>query len=113
MSPTQLFCTFGRRFRTTSACALLTILMRKKTSEYMRRYYFKLPDLPLGSMLHFQYGVALARTGVEDLEAKRILRDVFRHASDSRSAEVHSVEATIYLARVLRRLGEDDDAQIW
>jgi hypothetical protein len=58
--------------------------------------------------------VALSRAEIDDVEAKRVLRNSFRCTFDNQfEVEIHSVETTIYLARVLRRLGENEEAEKW
>ncbi|PBK98071.1 hypothetical protein ARMGADRAFT_1008585 [Armillaria gallica] len=69
--------------------------------------------------LYFLFAVCLARARIDDIEAKaalsRIIRDSTFNTSESVTTALH-VEAKVYLARVLRRLGEDSEAQkleIW
>jgi hypothetical protein len=66
------------------------------------------------SVLYFQYGIALARAETDDVEAKRVLRNTFRCTFPNQiEAELRSLETTIYLGRVLRRLGESEEAEKW
>ncbi|KAK0429939.1 hypothetical protein EV421DRAFT_1861796 [Armillaria borealis] len=69
--------------------------------------------------LYELFAVCLARARTDDVEAKaallRIIRDPAFGTSESGTTE-HHVEAKVYLARVLRRLGEDSEAhklEIW
>ncbi|PBK58300.1 hypothetical protein ARMSODRAFT_967846 [Armillaria solidipes] len=69
--------------------------------------------------LYEVFAVCLARTRTDDVEAKamlsRIVRDPTFGTSKSVTNTLH-VGAKVYLARVLRRLGEDDEAhkmEIW
>ncbi|KAG7440389.1 uncharacterized protein BT62DRAFT_975945 [Guyanagaster necrorhizus] len=68
--------------------------------------------------LYVSFAVCLARAGTDDTEAKEALSRII-HGTTSESGfgtMAHCVEAKVYLARVLRRLGEDDEAhklEIW
>ncbi|SJL17599.1 uncharacterized protein ARMOST_21153 [Armillaria ostoyae] len=69
--------------------------------------------------LYELFAVCLARARTDDVEAKaallRIIRDPTFGTSESGTTG-HHVQAKVYLARVLRRLGEDNEArklEIW
>ncbi len=63
--------------------------------------------------LYELFAVCLARARTDDIEAKavlsRIIRDPTFGTSESVTNTLH-VGAKVYLARVLRRLGEDSEA---
>ncbi|KAK0458677.1 uncharacterized protein EV420DRAFT_1681215 [Desarmillaria tabescens] len=63
--------------------------------------------------LYISHAICLARARIDDVEAKtalsRIIQDITFDAGSGTIA--HHVHAKVYLARVLRRLGEDDEAQ--
>ncbi len=62
--------------------------------------------------LYISFAVCLARSRIDDVEAKtslsRIIRDPTFDAGSGTTA--HHVQAKVYLARVFRRLGEDSEA---
>ncbi len=64
--------------------------------------------------LYTSFALCLARARTDDVEAKaalsRIICDPNLDTSES-GTTVHHVQAKVYLARVLRRLGEDSEAQ--
>ncbi|KAK0502038.1 hypothetical protein EDD18DRAFT_1138989 [Armillaria luteobubalina] len=62
--------------------------------------------------LYALFAVCLARTRIDDVEAKVALSRVMKDTTFKAGAltTCHRVEATVYLARVLRRLGEDSEA---
>ncbi|KAK0210123.1 hypothetical protein DFS33DRAFT_1378111 [Desarmillaria ectypa] len=69
--------------------------------------------------LYASFAVCLARARIDDVEAKvalsRVMKDITLKAG-SQTTTLHRVEAKVYLARVLRRLGEDGEAhklEIW
>ncbi|KAK0187429.1 hypothetical protein F5146DRAFT_1064975 [Armillaria mellea] len=64
--------------------------------------------------------VCLARARIDDLEAKislsRIIRDLIPDDGSGEEIVAYRVQAKVYLARVLRRLGEDSEAhklEVW
>ncbi|KAK0438234.1 hypothetical protein EV421DRAFT_1825381 [Armillaria borealis] len=69
--------------------------------------------------LYELFAVCLARARTDDVEAKAALLRIIRHPTFGTSESettAHHVEAKVYLARVLRRLGEDNEAhklEIW
>ena len=60
------------------------------------------------------FAVCLARARIDDLEAKislsRIIRDLTSDDGSGEEIVAYRVQAKVYLARVLRRLGEDSEA---
>ncbi|KAK0234386.1 hypothetical protein EDD85DRAFT_843609 [Armillaria nabsnona] len=68
--------------------------------------------------LYFSFAICLARARVDDVEAKNALSRIIQDITFTAGSRTifHHVEAKLYLARVLRRLGEDNEAQrleIW
>ncbi|KAK0214459.1 hypothetical protein IW262DRAFT_1466186 [Armillaria fumosa] len=68
------------------------------------------PEIERG--LYASFAVCLARARIDDVEAKAALSRVMKDTTFKAGTltTFHHVEATLYLARVLRRLGEDSEA---
>ncbi len=66
-----------------------------------------------GSLLYEVYGMALARVGTDDIEARKVLSRVVADmgtVGNFDSGGIIVVRAKLYLSRIQRRLGENDAA---